>query len=386
MGDMLKRVTITIARRFLPIWLKKKIKLFINQLQEGPQYLDVIDRVDTMVRLLEQQQSRDSTELGTRITALEQSKVDSIERVDAMISKVEQSFKRNERELREAIKTISVEVKGRAPQSARPKRVKPGKGLRDSLLKENEYGDFQAMYRGSENQLKKKFLQHVHCLNISGKVLDVACGDGQFLELLREHNISSKGIESNPFLVQRARDKGLQIIEGDVINVICGISEGEFSTITALHFIEHLEPATLRSFLENCYGLLPEGGMLLLELPNIRSIATLTKYYFLDPTHQQPLAAETIQFVLNKIGFSNIEIEPINPTELNKQFTEMVQPSMDTLKSHPSAWEARIIEVYGENFGRMNNYFFQNGDDVVIRAYKNSDSEHEGSCHALKNN
>ena len=99
------------------------------------------------------------------------------------------------------------------------------------------------------------------------KLLDVGCGNGEFLELAKHYGWDVSGIDFDIEAVKTARLKGLDVIHGGIKAVN---KDEKYDYITLSHVIEHVyNPA---EFLQSCIELLNKGGVLWLETPNIESI------------------------------------------------------------------------------------------------------------------
>ncbi len=98
-----------------------------------------------------------------------------------------------------------------------------------------------------------------------GKLLDVGCGNGNFLRLAATIGWQAEGVEPDPAAVASARTSGLAVTQGG-IELLDGISEA-YDQLTLSHVIEHVhDPLAL---LSACCRLLKPGGMLYLETPII---------------------------------------------------------------------------------------------------------------------
>ncbi len=76
--------------------------------------------------------------------------------------------------------------------------------------------------------------------NISGKVLDIGCGVGQFGVMLRDNGITDyRGIDISKVAVGMAQTKGLDCICGDVFE--SDIMETDYDTIVMMEVLEHIE-------------------------------------------------------------------------------------------------------------------------------------------------
>jgi len=102
-----------------------------------------------------------------------------------------------------------------------------------------------------------------------GRLLDVGCGNGQFLARMRELGWEVMGVEPDPEAVRIARERfGLEVVQGTLEEA--GLSEGSFDVITMNHVIEHVPDPV--ATLSECRRLLRPGGKLIVVTPNTRSL------------------------------------------------------------------------------------------------------------------
>lgn len=100
-----------------------------------------------------------------------------------------------------------------------------------------------------------------------GKLLDVGCGNGEFLRFARKYGWNVVGIDFDENAVSEAGLDGLDVRVGSM-EVITGGEKFDFISLS--HVIEHVyDPA---EFIRSCYSLLNDGGTLWLETPNIESL------------------------------------------------------------------------------------------------------------------
>lgn len=105
-----------------------------------------------------------------------------------------------------------------------------------------------------------------------GRLLDIGCGNGAFLELAQSCGWQAVGLEPDALAVQQARSRGLEVLHGS-LDQLDGQLQG-FDQITLSHVIEHLhDPAKV---LKRCLELLKPGGRLWIETPNGLSIGHQT--------------------------------------------------------------------------------------------------------------
>ena len=104
-----------------------------------------------------------------------------------------------------------------------------------------------------------------------GKILDVGCSTGLFLNTAREYGWEPYGLEINRKSLQYARDTyGLTV--HDKLLHETPFAEGSFQIVSLWGVLEHL--SSPREVLGHCRRLMAEVGMLLIFVPNGHSLAT----------------------------------------------------------------------------------------------------------------
>jgi 2-polyprenyl-3-methyl-5-hydroxy-6-metoxy-1,4-benzoquinol methylase len=177
-----------------------------------------------------------------------------------------------------------------------------------------------------ENQRKKRikmWKSRLETLNSfarrKGKLLDVGCGEGLFLELAREDGWDVAGTEISPFAVKHGRERlDLNILHGELIDI--GFPDKIFDAITLWHVLEHTtNPLVL---LKEIRRILKDDGVFILAIPNLNNILSQWAYKLVkgkrmrlfDPLdrelHLYHFTPETIRLALEKAGFSIRKIVP----------------------------------------------------------------------------
>ncbi len=103
----------------------------------------------------------------------------------------------------------------------------------------------------------------------NGKLLDIGCGSGQFLALMRHIGWDVTGLEPDTKACECARNRlGLNVFEGtwDAHT----FERNTFDAITGIHVIEHVEKPI--DFMKQCVKLLRPGGRIVIVTPNLSGI------------------------------------------------------------------------------------------------------------------
>jgi len=223
-------------------------------------------------------------------------------------------------------------------------------------LEDWQYAGFENRFRGSEEEVKKQQRDYLRYFTKEGVVLDLGCGRGEFLELLRENGIEAAGVDSNSQMIDICLDKGLRCQKGDILEKLAEWEDGSLAGIFSSQVIEHLSPAKLKRLTElSCQKLSPEGT-LILETINPASVFTLVEIYYLDLSHQKPVHPQALKFMLEAAGFEDVEIKYSMALENER------------LKNLPGADERTAI--LNQNIDRLNDLLFAPANYAAISRRK----------------
>ena len=209
----------------------------------------------------------------------------------------------------------------RLTQAAAAGPVPPGSpeppavaGRHDSL-----YAAFEDVFRGAREDIKQRLAFYVEHLALAGAgqpdhpVLDIGCGRGEWLDLLREHGMAAYGIDSNLIMVERTTALGLDARHADLLAHLRGLGDASRGAVTAFHVVEHLPFGTLVDFLDETLRVLVPGGILVIESPNAETVRVGATTFYNDPTHRNPVLPEPLRFVIEHRGFASAEIIRLHP-------------------------------------------------------------------------
>lgn len=101
-----------------------------------------------------------------------------------------------------------------------------------------------------------------------GRLLDVGCGNGEFLLRARQAGWDVEGVDFDPKAVEISRQRGLQVWCGDYRDA--PFHEATFDAITSSQVIEHLHDPS--DFVARLSSWLKPGGTLWINTPNFSSL------------------------------------------------------------------------------------------------------------------
>ncbi|MFN8120823.1 MAG: methyltransferase domain-containing protein [Thermoleophilia bacterium] len=146
-----------------------------------------------------------------------------------------------------------------------------------------------------------------------GRVLDVGCGRGELVEMLREAGVDASGIDMDPDFAALAAERGLPVTQGDGIAHVAGLPAASLDGIMVSHVVEHLEPADLLRLIHGAADALAPGGVLIMETPNPESLIAGSVNFHRDLTHRRPIHPDTLAFLCESAGFTSVEILRLSP-------------------------------------------------------------------------
>ena len=176
-----------------------------------------------------------------------------------------------------------------------------------------DYGRFAERFRGSEDYVKAG--QQFYRPYFAGRqnVLDIGCGRGEFLEMMREMGVAARGIDLGDESVATCRAKGLDAESADLYPYLAGLPEASLDGIFCSQVVEHLPPERLPEMVKLAASRLTRGGVIAIETPNPECLAIFATHFYLDPTHTRPVPHPLLAFYLEEFGVGLIEVHKLSP-------------------------------------------------------------------------
>jgi SAM-dependent methyltransferase len=212
---------------------------------------------------------------------------------------------------------------------------------------ELDYFAFEARMRGSTGDVRARQAPYVDDFRDAAPVLDIGCGRGEFLGLLRQAGIEARGVDHDADMVAFCRAEGLDVEQADAVEHLSGLDDGSLGGVFAAQLVEHLRPPALVRLLELAAAKLRPGGVLLAETVNPLALGALKNYYA-DLTHAQPLVPETLVLLARHAGFAQADVRFLNeppPEERLRPVELPPEPAFDGARVALAANVARLNDV-----------------------------------------
>lgn len=180
------------------------------------------------------------------------------------------------------------------------------------------YVSFEDRFRGGTELIRERLQFYLPILKDNTKLkdlpaVDIGCGRGEWLQILREEGFCGVGIDLNRVMVDLCKQKDLEAYKYDAISYLNSAQSESIGVITGFHIVEHLPFKSLISLLSESLRVLTPGGVVIFETPNSRNILVGTHNFYIDPTHRNPVPSELTQFLLEHIGFTSVKVFNLHP-------------------------------------------------------------------------
>jgi SAM-dependent methyltransferase len=181
---------------------------------------------------------------------------------------------------------------------------------------EGTYAEFEDTFRGSFELIKDRateYLADVLAVELPGPVLDVGCGRGEWLEVLKEAGVEAYGVDLEEEFVMRCVNRGLDARRADAFRHLADIPEHSLAAVTAFQVVEHLPTDMTAELVDLSARALRPGGLLILETQNPENLVVGSSTFYIDPGHIRPLNPKFLEFLVAARGFVDVEVRFKHP-------------------------------------------------------------------------
>ncbi len=201
------------------------------------------------------------------------------------------------------------------------------------------YADFENRFRGCREEIKARVSVYLPIVQRSffsgtGRVLDLGCGRGEWLECLREAGAEAKGIDLNRIFVSQCQERGLDAEEAEALQFLTSLPDESWHAATGFHIIEHMPFERFLRVLEEIYRILTPGGVLVFESPNPANLLVSAYDFHRDPTHIVPVHPHTARHAAEFGGFSETSLMLVKRDPEGTTLEDFDQWPLETIQSY----------------------------------------------------
>ena len=249
---------------------------------------------------------------------------------------------------REVVRLVESGVAVQPAAAAVAAGAAAGAGNQLDGLDSHKYVGFEDRFRGSSDDIRQRVAEYLPFFQGARDVLDIGCGRGEFLALLRDQGITARGIDINGSMVDVCRQQGLDVTEGDALAYLRTQPDGSLGGLFAAQVVEHLEPRYLTLLLDAAFDKLRPGSTIVLETINPACWFAFFESYIRDITHVRPIHPDTLTYLLIATGFQHVDVRYRAPYPEHDK--------LQRLAPHASLGDA--VDTLNANVERLNGLLF----------------------------
>ena len=152
------------------------------------------------------------------------------------------------------------------------------------------YNEYSGFFKSQRDKYFKKILSN-HFKNIP-LVVDIGCGQGDFLTQAKELRINAEGIDDKEFWVTRCVKKGLKAKKGSIFEI--PYDDNSVDGIFLQSVLEHTDPV---KSMKEISRVIKNEGIVAISCP------TPEKHFWDDPTHVRPYTIKSLSTLFEMFGF-----------------------------------------------------------------------------------
>lgn len=199
-----------------------------------------------------------------------------------------------------------------------------GRASRQTML-DGFYRAFEDRFRGSREMIRDRlkvylpFIEPLKSIEEQPAAVDLGCGRGEWLELLRDNGFDARGVDLDEKMLAACHERGLAATKGDAITFLEKLPNESCVIVSGFHIAEHLPFSQLQVLVHEAFRVLKPAGFLILETPNPENFKVSSLTFHLDPTHRNPIPPALLAFLPEYFGFSRYEVIRLNESPVLRE-------------------------------------------------------------------
>ena len=226
------------------------------------------------------------------------------------------------------------------------------------------YKSFEDKFRGQRSEIKKRLLAYEPFLQILKQqdekpaAVDLGCGRGEWLEILKQNGFAARGCDVSEEMLKECEKNALEAKNQGAIEFLSELEDSSLALVSAFQLVEHLEFSELCELIKQARRVLKDGGILILETPNPENLRVATLNFYLDATHVKPIPPMLLEYLCEFEGFNNTFMMRLNS---NLSFSEDLENQNVTLRD--------VLSSVGLDYAILG---LKNGDEKTREAFLNA--------------
>ena len=226
------------------------------------------------------------------------------------------------------------------------------------------YKSFEDKFRGHRSEIKKRllayepFLQILKQNNENPAAVDLGCGRGEWLEILKQNGFAARGCDVSEEMLKECEKNALEAKNQGAIEFLSELEDSSLALVSAFQLVEHLEFSELCELIKQARRVLKDVGILILETPNPENLRVATLNFYLDATHVKPIPPMLLEYLCEFEGFNNTFMMRLNS---NLSFSEDLENHNVTLRD--------VLSSVGLDYAILG---LKNGDEKTREAFLNA--------------
>ena len=154
-------------------------------------------------------------------------------------------------------------------------------------------------------------------------IIDIGCGRGEMLKLVKDLDLVGIGIDLNGAMVEQCKKRGYDARQEDALAFLRKQPSSSLAAIGGIHIVEHIPFEQLFELLQECFRTVAPGGFVFFETPNAENIVVGSLTFWYDSSHLKPVPPEALAFILQYVGFNKTKILRLHPdSEMPKDIAD----------------------------------------------------------------
>ncbi len=309
-----------------------------------------IQYIDTEIKEISDRLERRAERIENRLNLIEKNLHD----YNAVIERLKNlgdSLYRTDVKLR----TLEKRVLGISTSAGEQKPVEKQSQTSQSIYSGVDYFDMENHFRGTRELIVERQTMYLPYFRDKNHVVDLGCGRGEFLEVMKKNGINAEGVDQYDEYVTLCNDRGLIVFHNDALNYLKSVKSVD--GIFMGQVVEHIEFPYLVELINVAFNKLDAGGVMIMETPNPMCLAIYAHTFYLDPTHNKPVHPLLIQYLAEKAGFRKTEILYTDSSKLGPHIPDITLPDAE----QTSEFNFAMKQVEEKLFGSL---------DYALIAYK----------------